>query len=244
MDGLRFMTGLHGVTSQIAVAGGGLDIRTAALGRSTAAANAISVDKPTISGAAPPRRTGRWGFSFKPPLRSLWPGGVKRNDAIALDDAVLVEEKEQGAVVVGDEEVEAMEGQNQNWVLKILHVKSVWRDKGNEEESRGKKEQEIGGVDDDDDQRSECSGGAENDEGCDVCRVDDDNDDKIEFDRDSFSKLLRRVSLSDARLYARMSYLGNLAYSIPRIKVILFSSNLTFLLCLQYNLFAVLFNLI
>ncbi|KAL7172043.1 hypothetical protein ACSBR2_031690 [Camellia fascicularis] len=219
MDGLRFMTGLHGVTSQIAVAGGGLDIRTSALGRSTAAANAISVDKPTISGAAPPRRTARWGFSFKPPLRSLWPGGVKRNDAIALDDAVLVEEKEQGAVVVGDEEVEAMEGQNRNWVLKILHVKSVWRDTGNEEESRGKKEEEIGGVDDDDDdQRSECSGGAENDEGCDVCRVDDDNDDKIEFDRDSFSKLLRRVSLSDARLYARMSYLGNLAYSIPRIK--------------------------
>ncbi|KAL8207939.1 hypothetical protein R6Q57_007351 [Mikania cordata] len=53
---------------------------------------------------------------------------------------------------------------------------------------------------------------------CDVCRVDDDDDGQIGFDKSSFSKLLKRVSLAEARLYARMSYLGSLAYSIPQIK--------------------------
>ncbi|PWA41595.1 Lipase, class 3 [Artemisia annua] len=48
--------------------------------------------------------------------------------------------------------------------------------------------------------------------------VDDDESEEIEFDRDSFSKLLKRVSLAEARLYAQMSYLGSLAYSIPKIK--------------------------
>ncbi|XP_052172195.1 phospholipase A1 PLIP2, chloroplastic-like isoform X2 [Diospyros lotus] len=226
MDGLCLKAGIHGVTSQIAVAGGGLDVRTnpshiaAAVGRTAAAGNGISVEKPTVSGAPPPWRTAPWGFSFKYPLRSLWPGGGRRRDAIALDEPVLVEEKEQekgGGEAVGDEEGEAGEREIGNWVLKILHVQSTWREEGKrgvEEELRGEEEAEENGAVDDD-HRSECSTD-DSDEGGDVCRVDDD--DKIEIDRDTFSKLLRRVSLTDARLYARMSYLGNLAYAIPQIK--------------------------
>ncbi|KAL2345464.1 hypothetical protein Fmac_006749 [Flemingia macrophylla] len=59
---------------------------------------------------------------------------------------------------------------------------------------------------------------------CDGCMVDYDDDDDVEeneevvFDRVSFSRMLRRVSLGEARLYARISHLGNLAYSIPKIK--------------------------
>lgn len=49
-----------------------------------------------------------------------------------------------------------------------------------------------------------------------MCCVDDDE--KFKFDRKSFSKLLRRVTLAEARLYAQMSYLGSLAYGIPQIK--------------------------
>ncbi|GFS33496.1 alpha/beta-Hydrolases superfamily protein [Actinidia rufa] len=216
MDSICFKA----VASQIAVSG--LDVRTnpshvtAALGRPTTS------DKPTVSAAAP-RRTAPWGFSFKYPLRSLWPGGGKRYDAIALEDAVLVEEKEQekpGGYVDGDGEGEAVEGQNGNWVLKILHVKSMWRESGKGgvvENLREEEEKENGAVDDQRSESSEeCNGDGE-EEGCDACRVDDDGD-KIEFDKGSFSKLLRRVSLPDAKLYARMSYLGNLAYSIPQIK--------------------------
>ncbi|XAR58387.1 hypothetical protein NMG60_11013770 [Bertholletia excelsa] len=214
MDSLCFKPAIHGLASQIAFVGGAaLDVRTtssnvaAAVGRS-AAANAMTVEKPT-----PPRKAASWGFSFKYPLRSMWPGGGKRYDAIALDDAVLVEEKEQEKS--GGVEAETVDGQNRNWVLKILHVKSVWREEGKGgAEERGQNEDdgngEIQGG------REECSYG-ENVGCCDEgCRVDDD--DKIEFDRYSFSKLLRRVSLAEARLYAQMSYLGNLAYSISQIK--------------------------
>ncbi|KAL6968601.1 hypothetical protein U1Q18_034402 [Sarracenia purpurea var. burkii] len=209
------------MTPQIAVSGAALEARanpshvTAALGRST---TAMSAEKASVS-AAPPRRTASWGFSFKYPLRSIWPGGAKRYDAIALDDTVLIEEKEQEkggrGGVLDDEDGDKGEEINGNWVFKILHAKSVSREagKGEVENFEEREEEEQGSGDD---QSSECSG-ARNDDGCDGCRVVDD-DEKIEFDRDAFSKLLRRVSLSDARLYSQMSYLGNLAYSVGQIK--------------------------
>ncbi|XP_059625601.1 phospholipase A1 PLIP2, chloroplastic [Cornus florida] len=222
MDSLCLKAGIHGMTSPIAVGGGSLELRTnpshitASVGR-TASSNGISVEKPTVSSAAPPsQRTSSQGFFFKYPLRSLWPGGSKRYDAIALDDAVLVEEREQEKKmgVVDPEEDENGDEQNGNWVLKILHVKSLWREKGKGgiEELEEEEEEKKGRVND---QSCECSGGGDDDEECDLCRVDDE---KIEFDRDSFSKLLRRVSLAEARVYAQMSYLGNLAYCIPQIK--------------------------
>ncbi|CAK9152920.1 unnamed protein product [Ilex paraguariensis] len=224
MDSLFLKAGIHGVTSAIPVAGGALDVRTtsahlsAAVGHSaTPAANAISVDKPSVSLSTPPQRTAPWGFSFRYPLRSLWPGGRNRYDAIALDDAVLVDEKEEKkeGVIEGES---GNDGQNGNWVSKILHVRALWKDEGQSGgEGLGEKEEETGVVNDNENDlgSSECYGGG-GDEECNVCTVDDD--DKIEFNRGSFSKLLRRVSLAEARLYAQMSYLGNLAYSIPQIK--------------------------
>ncbi|CAK9183086.1 unnamed protein product [Ilex paraguariensis] len=224
MDSLFLKAGIHGVTSAIPVAGGALDVRTtsahlsAAVGHSaTPAANAISVDKPSVSLSTPPQRTAPWGFSFRYPLRSLWPGGRNRYDAIALDDAVVVDEKEEKkeGVIEGES---GNDGQNGNWVSKILHVRALWKDEGQSGgEGLGEKEEETGVVNDNENDlgSSECYGGG-GDEECNVCTVDDD--DKIEFNRGSFSKLLRRVSLAEARLYAQMSYLGNLAYSIPQIK--------------------------
>ena len=57
---------------------------------------------------------------------------------------------------------------------------------------------------------------------CDACGVEEDDDsgdaEEAEFDKDSFSRMLRRVSLSEARLYAQMSHLGNLAYDISKTK--------------------------
>ncbi|KAH9613947.1 hypothetical protein KSS87_007193 [Heliosperma pusillum] len=71
---------------------------------------------------------------------------------------------------------------------------------------------------------SSCDGnvGYDDDDG-DGCRVDDDDDDDDEcmeeFDRDSFTKLLKKVSLNQAKLYAQLSFLSDLAYDIPSIKV-------------------------
>ncbi|KAK7337504.1 hypothetical protein VNO77_18083 [Canavalia gladiata] len=146
-------------------------------------------------------------FSFRYPLKSLWPspptGNVAGYNGLAVDDAVLAEPEEDGEPQIG------------NWVFKIFHIRSVWR----EEQRNG--EEEVAAND----QMNE-------DEGCDGCGVDDDDNDygdddddeeeeheeEVLFDRDSFSRMLRRVSLAEARLYAHMSHLGNLAYSIPEIK--------------------------
>ncbi|KAK2457087.1 alpha/beta-hydrolase superfamily protein [Trifolium repens] len=140
-------------------------------------------------------------FSFRYPLESLWSrgSGNRTFSGLSLDDAVLA-----------DNAVDGEDGQRENWVLKILHVKSVWKgERGNQ------KEEETSNDQNNDD-----------DEVCDTCAVnnnDDDDDEKLnedefEIDRDSFSKMLRRVSLGEARLYAQMSHLGSLAYSIPNIK--------------------------
>ncbi|MCD7449532.1 hypothetical protein HAX54_000372 [Datura stramonium] len=211
MDGLCLTGGIQGMAGPIAVAGtGALDVRstqfsTSAVGRSSAS---MSVEKPSS------QRNKSWGFSFRYPLRSFWSGGKGRYDAIAVDDAVLMDEKEEKIE-------EKNEGNNGNWVLKILHVRSLRKeeddvgDKGGGVEDQGDKVEGQSGdaIEDDSEGHSKCDGG---DEECDVCSVNDDE--KFKFDRNSFSKLLRRVSLAEARLYARMSYLGSLAYGVPQIK--------------------------
>ncbi|XP_027349419.1 phospholipase A1 PLIP2, chloroplastic-like [Abrus precatorius] len=142
-------------------------------------------------------------FSFRHPLKSLWPqpsGKAAGYKGLAVDDAVLAEN--------GTAELEGEgERQNGNWVFKIFHVRSVWN---GERRSDANDEDEVVAND------------GTNEEECDGCKVDDDDEDEdeeeVEFDRDSFSRMLRRVSLAEARLYAHMSHLGNLAYSIPKIE--------------------------
>lgn len=238
MDSLSIRTGgLHALGSSIPV---GLDLRPcpshfSAAGRSPAPVNSISVDKGSDN------TTSSSKFSFNHPFRSLLFGGVNKQSpkGVALDDAVLVERESRQ---LGEEEeegslgnVDEFEGQNGNWVLKILHVRSLWSS-----EKQGKQ----GGVLDVEER--ECQGQNGNftyspssssssncddhdcdddeDEGCcEGCSVCDDGDEdekgkKIKFDRDSFSRLLKKVPLTEAKLYSQMSYLGNLAYSIPSIK--------------------------
>ncbi|KAE9611850.1 putative galactolipase [Lupinus albus] len=150
-------------------------------------------------------------FSFKYPLESLWPRHREtessRYSGLALDDAVLEENAEGENDVVEDV---SEEEQNENWVLKILHVNSVW--KGEEGKKNGVIH-EGKGDESNEEEKKVCE--------CDGCRVENDDGEKeeeeVQFDRDSFSRMLRRVSLAEARLYAQMSYLGNLAYSIPNI---------------------------
>ncbi|KAK7284592.1 hypothetical protein RJT34_19341 [Clitoria ternatea] len=140
-------------------------------------------------------------FSFRYPLKSLlWPRPPTGYNSLPVDgDAVLADREPKGEG----------EGHNGNWVFKIFHVSSVWK-----EEQRSHANDEEQGVANDQMKEEECDG----------CRVDDDEKDEEEeeeevvFDREIFSKMLRRVSLAEARLYAHISHLGNLAYSIPKIK--------------------------
>ncbi|KAK1420459.1 hypothetical protein QVD17_22074 [Tagetes erecta] len=153
----------------------------------------ISSDQPSVSGSNASRSKTSWGFSFKLPLASFF---VANRNALAVDDAVSVHGNEELK-----EENEVIE-KKENWVLKILHVRSMWSER-KDDTIKKKDDQEVNEL---------------NHQDCDVCTVDDDDDEQIEFDRSSFSKLLRRVCLGEAKLYSKMCYLGNLAYSIPQIK--------------------------
>ncbi|KAJ9187858.1 hypothetical protein P3X46_003273 [Hevea brasiliensis] len=203
MDTLCLKTGIHGTVPSISVSGS-LETRSNA-SQVSAVAREIST---TV--AAAPHQKAASRFSFRYPLRSLWPGGDQSNryKGIAVDDAWCREDADTRTMG-------SSERKNGNWVLKILHLRSLR--KVEEEEEQG-----ISGGEGSIEQGSDVAlnDGVNNkeEEECDVCRVEDDDEKQIEFDRDSFSRLLRKVSLAEAKLYLQMSYLGNLAYSIPKIK--------------------------
>ena len=124
------------------------------------------------------------------PLEFLRIGGKGRKESVRDDDdAVLLEREER----------------NGNWVLKILEVGSIWK---------GKRQRSGGGDGEDEEE------GSKKDESCDFCRIDDEEEEEeMVFDRENFSKMLMKIPLDDAQMFAKLSYLGNLAYSIPNIKV-------------------------
>lgn len=221
MDTLCLKSGISGITPSISV-GGAFEVRSNAT-QQVSAVGKSTVEKST--GATPPNKTlSSRLFSFRYPLKSFWPGlgggggSSKRYKGIALEDAVLVENGEKSIVEDGCEIEPTMgtsytKGQDVNWVLKILHVRSLWRGREDTREGEGL-EKEQGDIVDG--QMDDIEHGDE--EQCEVCKI-DDVEKEFEFDKESFSSLLRRVSLREAKLYAQMSYLGNLAYCIPKIKV-------------------------
>ncbi|XP_057517155.1 phospholipase A1 PLIP2, chloroplastic-like [Amaranthus tricolor] len=211
MDSLCVRSGLHGLGSTIPL-NNGLDLfrpnsSISSVGRSSApGTNAVSVDKTALSTTSMMSKFA----SFHYPFRSLFFGGDRkqRSKGVALDDAVLLEEED----MVGSSNKES-QGQNGNWVLKILHVRSLWQGKDGVEDG-----EEIENEGQNGNFTSSC---CEEDEGCKSCDYDDDDEEKgsnVEFDRNSFSKMLKKVSLGEAKLYAQMSYLGCLAYCISSIK--------------------------
>lgn len=95
----------------------------------------------------------------------------------------------------------------------MLRVQPRWVDAADAEAGGGGQEDEdpdvVGGE-----RCASCGGGGE-EEGCPVGT--DEYDGEV-FDRASFSRLLRKVSIDDAKEYSRMSYLCNIAYMIPKIQ--------------------------
>ncbi|KAB2017253.1 hypothetical protein ES319_D08G149500v1 [Gossypium barbadense] len=145
-------------------------------------------------------------------LKSLWPSGsggrkYARYSGTAVDDTVLLEKGNGEEMKVNGGEMNGtLEGRNGNWVMKILDVKSLWKEDAGKEGEEAEEGNNENGVVDGEERMCEC------------CRACDDENEIKEIDKHSFSKMLKRVSLADAKLYAQMSYLGCLAYVIPRIK--------------------------
>ncbi|KAG9459598.1 hypothetical protein H6P81_004106 [Aristolochia fimbriata] len=221
MDSLCFNgAGVRGITSSAGFpVGGGADpralpaqVRAAGRGAaspSTSGSNGVSMES-TGDPALP--------YSFARPLKYLWTAGEKADEKALLEESAATDVVlDEMARVEEEEDLSAERRRGGSWVFKILRIRSMWSDKKKskkellEEKEKEEEEKRCEAGED----SSPCSCCDEGD--ADGCKVSQDED-QVEFDRDSFSRFLRRVTLTEAKLYARMSYLGNLAYSIHKIK--------------------------
>ncbi|TYH58462.1 hypothetical protein ES332_D08G155200v1 [Gossypium tomentosum] len=222
MDGRCLKTGIHGMPPAISVTRP-LENRTnaaqvSAVARSLVAGNNSNNNnnnKSTSSSSGAvvsPQKKVFSMLSCRYTLKSLWPSGsggrkYARYSGTAVDDTVLLEKGNGEEMKVNGGEMNGtLEGRNGNWVMKILDVKSLWKEDAGKEGEEAEEGNNENGVVDGEERMCEC------------CRACDDENEIKEIDKHSFSKMLKRVSLADAKLYAQMSYLGCLAYVIPRIK--------------------------
>ncbi|CAL9162268.1 unnamed protein product [Musa hybrid cultivar] len=216
MDGLMLMKGVP--LTGLAV---GRDVasrhhlpaaKVYALGPRAAAGSGGNVVEASAAGVAAKR-----SYMFPLPLRRLWPDGGGAVADKGSDDVAAAEKVEKSVALEEEEEeqeavAEVAENRRDNWVLKILRVTSMWAER---EEPEAGGDREVAAVEDGD----RCVGCESSPEdGSEGCVVEDEEEEKMVFDRESFSRLLRRVSLVEAELYAKMAYLGSLAYIVSKIK--------------------------
>lgn len=104
-----------------------------------------------------------------------------------------------------------------NWIEKLLEIRSHWMNRQlvkRTEEDEELEKNEIGGCGDDEG-------------GCEVSYSSDEDEEKQEselnYDRETFSKLLVHSSPQETRLFSQLAFLCNIAYVIPTIKVCYFS---------------------
>ncbi|VFQ68656.1 unnamed protein product [Cuscuta campestris] len=188
MDSLCLKAGIQGISPPAAGVAAGLESRTTLPSH---------VGPSAVRRASTPLSVDEPSSSHWHSLKSLWPR--TRCDAVSVD----------GSVSVDEEEVARDARPSGNWAARFLRLGSPRTEKDEAKPDAGFGEPDA---------EFQCGSGFTDEEDRDVCPVDDEDDADVGFNRDSFSKLLRRVSLRDARLYARMANLGNLAYSVAQIK--------------------------
>ncbi|KAI3996440.1 hypothetical protein MKX01_027472 [Papaver californicum] len=99
------------------------------------------------------------------------------------------------------EEEEREQEKRANWVERLLELRSQWKNRQTYDQTNEEEEDDydhVGGCEADYDSESE--------------------EEEVNFDRETFSKLLTRVPWSDAKLYSQLAFLCNMAYVIPEIK--------------------------
>ncbi|CAO2180439.1 unnamed protein product [Urochloa humidicola] len=169
--------------------------------------------------SAPQRRHHPPRAALHAPLLRLWPrggggGGGREEKPAAAGGAVRGAEPRMSPPPEEEREAGERRQGNSNWVLQMLRVQPRWAEAAGVEATGG------GGREPEDEAAAASGGGVEEratcggeDEGCAV-----GYDEAEEFDRDSFSRLLRKASLGEAKEYSMMSYLCNIAYMIPKIQ--------------------------
>lgn len=193
------------------------------------APTAVAPPPPTVASVSaapvPPQHAAAAAASpapgFHSPLLRLWPhrANVARGDKAPRASAESArgeearEHRRRKAEAVAEKSEEGREG---NWVLQILRVQSRWTDDADAMAAGARGgDSAVPDAGEEDDGRERCVGcvsGGGDEEGCAV-------GEEEEVDRAAFSRLLRKVSLAEAEVYSKMSYLCNFAYMVPRIKV-------------------------
>lgn len=93
-----------------------------------------------------------------------------------------------------------------NWVERLLEIRRQWKKEQRTESLNGEVAEENVNV--------KCGCEEEEEEGC----VADYGSENGDWERESFSRLLAKVSWSDAKRLSQLAYLCNVAYTIPEIK--------------------------
>lgn len=133
---------------------------------------------------------------------------------------------EGGDVVVAEENPketvdEQKEIKRANWMERLLEIRSHWSKRQQTKGRNGDGTLDVDGA-------IECD--AEDECGCKVVYSSDEEDDEVEYDRESFSKLLAQASLPDTKRFSQLAFLSNIAYMIPAIRVCCPATNLHFIL--------------
>ncbi|MCL7034812.1 hypothetical protein MKW94_003908 [Papaver nudicaule] len=88
-----------------------------------------------------------------------------------------------------------------NWVERLLELRSQWKNRQPYDQTNEEEEDDY-----------DLEGG------CEANYDSDFEEEEVNFDRETFSKLLTRVPWSDTKLYSQLALLCNMAYVIPEIK--------------------------
>jgi hypothetical protein len=152
-----------------------------------------------------------------PPLR-LWPGGGGggREKPAAAGSAVRGAEARSPPEEEAPVEAGAGERRHGNWVLQMLRVQPRWEEAADAEATGGDQDPEPERQ-----RQRELTAAGNGVAGCVSCGGEEGcavGDDEV-FNRASFSRLLKKVSLAEVKEYSKMSFLCNIAYMIPTIQV-------------------------
>lgn len=109
---------------------------------------------------------------------------------------------------------EEMKIKKANWVERLMQIREEWVMRQQQQSVDG---EEVG----DEDEKGVCDSHA-CEGGCEVDYGSENEGDEIRYDRESFSRLLAKVPLTDTKLFSQLAFLSNMAYVIPEIKVCIF----------------------
>lgn len=145
-------------------------------------------------------------------------------------DMSIVDKKMNVIEDLAESNEEEMKIKKANWVERLMQIREEWVKR---QQQQSVDCEEVG----DEDEKGFCHPDACKG-GCEVDYGSENEGDEIRYDRESFSRLLAEVPLSDTKLFSQLAFLSNMAYVIPEIKVYIFCFSFSFFLAKIYSYFS------